>query len=1067
MNSAMNPLHTRLRSFAFASGTAAMLVAIAVLVGWTAVIPRLVSIAPSLVAMKPVTAICFFLSGLSLSLLAPLPLNSTRRYLAQGAALIVTVIGAAAILECATGFKLPFEQLFPHSLFALGIPPLGHISLTSAIAFVLLSLALHLLDRENPYGLRPAQFLSLAVVLLCLIHLIGYLYGVDDLNRAASNNFMAIHTTLVFLLLSLALIAARPDCGLIAFFNAPGLAGRMSRRILPAAIFLTVVIGWFRLFGERRGYYGPAFGAVIFASASILMFSILIGFASRSLSTSIEQLNAASRDLARTNDRANHANFRLAAIIESSDDAIISKNLDGVITSWNAGAERIFGYSAAEAVGQSVRMLLLPDRYSEETDVLSRIAQGESVKPFESIRIRKDGRAIMVFVTVSPLRDAAGIVIGASKIARDISETRRIEQALQEQEARLAAIIGGAMDAVITVDECQRITMFNPAAETMFGCVAADVLGSGLDRLIPERFRVAHAEHLGEFARSKVTRRPMGRTGSIFGVRCDGDEFPIEASISQAIVRGEKLFTVIIRDVTDRLRSEEDRQHAVLLDLAPVLVRDVDNRIVLWTRGAQHLYGYSKEEAIGRSSHDLLQTQFSVPREEVETAFDRDGFWEGELRHHTRDGRTVIVASQWVLHHDAQGKPARILEVSADLTALKYAQSLLLRSQKLESLGTLAGGIAHDFNNILLAINGNAKLALDDLPAGHPARRNLSEIAKAGARAADLIRRILSFSRPQEQNIEPQAVQPVVEEALKLVRATLPSTVQIESSFSPDLPAVALDSTQLHQIVVNLATNSSHAIGDKPGIITVGLSNRLVTPSECVATPDLHEGRYVCLSFSDNGAGMDRATLDRIFDPFFTTKPVGKGTGLGLSVVQGIVSSHGGAVTAQSELGRGTSLVLFFPAVEASSRAPIPAPVPALPLERGRQENILYVDDEEGLVMLGTLFLQRLGYQVTGHIDAAVALHDFSSRPDEFAAVVTDLSMPQMSGFDFARELLRLRPGLPIIVTSGYVRPEDQKVAESLGIIRIIPKPSTIDDLGQALNQVLHHNPVPVPLPAS
>ncbi len=237
--------------------------------------------------------------------------------------------------------------------------------------------------------------------------------------------------------------------------------------------------------GERLGLYGTSFGLALFASANIAMFSILVGWAARSLSASFEQLDATARDLALTNERANRTNARLAAVVESSDDAIITKTLDGTITSWNAGAERIFGYSSEEAVGQSMRMLLPPDRLSEESRHSPPHCQRRIGRSFR-IRPRSQGRrSILVSVTISPLRDAAGAIVGASKIARDITESRRIERSVEEQEARLAAIIGSAMDAVITVDEQQCITMFNPAAETMFGCPASDALGSTLDRFIP------------------------------------------------------------------------------------------------------------------------------------------------------------------------------------------------------------------------------------------------------------------------------------------------------------------------------------------------------------------------------------------------------------------------------------------------------------------------------------------------------------------------------------------------------------------------------------------------------
>jgi PAS domain S-box-containing protein len=703
---------------------------------------------------------------------------------------------------------------------------------------------------------------------------------------------------------------------------------------------------------------------------------------------------------------------------------------------------------------------LPPDRFNEEADILRRVARGEFVHHFESVRIGKHGKSILVSISISPVRDAAGTIIGASKIARDITESRRIEQSVKEHEARLGAIIGSAMDAIITVDADQIITMFNPAAEAMFGCSASDVLGASLERFLPARFRAEHAEHILTFGQTQVTRR-MGRMGSISGVRSTGEEFSVEASFSQTEVHGLKLFTVILRDVTERKRAEESlRQQAGLLDLTPVFVRDMDSNIILWTRGAERLYGYSNQEAIGRLSHDLLQTQFPAPLQQIEQTLHARGSWEGELAHRTRDGRQVFVHSHWVIHFDIQGQQAGILEVNADLTELRRTQGLQMRSQKLESLGTLAGGIAHDFNNILLALVGHTRLALEDLSPDSAIRQNLSEISKATARATDLVRRILTFSRPQEEVRQRQPLQPVVEEALKLVRATLPASIEIETSFSHDMPAVALDSTQLHQIIVNLATNAYHAIGDRPGTITVRLSSRVISRTDRVSAADLPEGRYVCLSVSDTGTGMDRATLDRIFDPFFTTKPFGQGTGLGLSVVHGIVASHGGAVTVQSQPGEGTSFHLYFPAAEVGSLVPDFAPLPTLPPARGSQENILYVDDEEGLVMLGSLFLQRLGYQVAGHVDAAAALYDFQSRPNFFAAVVTDLSMPRMSGFDLASEILKLRPGIPILMTSGYVRPEDQKTAEALGIARIISKPSTIDVLGQALADVLQHTTI-------
>ena len=511
--------------------------------------------------------------------------------------------------------------------------------------------------------------------------------------------------------------------------------------------------------------------------------------------------------------------------------------------------------------------------------------------------------------------------------------------------------------------------------------------------------------------------------------------------------------------VSERAQGEEDlrranaemRQQASLLDLAPVLVRDMESRILYWSSGVEKLYGHTKEEALGRISYECLQTKFPVAREEIEQRLLKEGMWEGELVQRARDGSQVVIASQWVLHRDTEGKPIRILEMDTDMTARQRAEALQLRSQKLESLGTLSGGIAHDFNNILLAINGNIKLAIADLPAGHAVQQSLGAIEKAGSRATELVRRILAFSRAQELKREVMDLQPVVEEALKLVRATLPATVEFRTEFAAELPPVVADSTQVHQIIVNLATNAAHAIGAKSGLIEFRLEAIQQSEDDPIPSLSLPAGRYVHLIASDSGCGMDRATLERVFDPFFTTKAPGEGTGLGLSVVHGIMKTHGGAISVYSEPGRGTAFHLYFP---ASGSAVERAPETRLESIRGRSEHVLYVDDEEPLVELVTRTLERLGYRVSGYTEARRALEEFRARPQDFDAVVTDLSMPGMSGFELAGELLGIRPEIPIVMTSGYLRPEDQEKALQMGLRDLILKPDTIEQLGRTLDRI-------------
>jgi PAS domain S-box-containing protein len=761
------------------------------------------------------------------------------------------------------------------------------------------------------------------------------------------------------------------------------------------------------------------------------------------------------------------------------------------------------------------------------------------------------------------------------RVRERTSELVKSGAAVRAGEERLSRIIDSAMDAIVTVDEQQRITIFNPAAERMFRCPVSDAVGTPLERFLPARFRTSHTEHMRAFGQNSVTRRTMGGFSPLSALRTNGEEFPIEASISQVEINGKKLFTAIVRDVSDTAKAreisgrlaaiiestddaiisktlegmitswnpaaerlfgysteeavgkpmlliippelgheerdilariakgervehfetrrvrkdgksidvavtisplcessgrvigastiarditegkrvqDEIRQQAALLSLAPAVVRDMGDRIVLWTRGAEQLYGYSQEEALGQISHDLLKTVFPQPLAEMQKSLLANGVWEGELEHRARDGKRVIVASQWVLHRDPKGQPSRILEANADITALKQAEALQLRSQKLESLGTLAGGIAHDFNNILSAINGSASLASSQIAADHPAQICLTEIEKAGTRAADLVRRILTFSRPQDQNMQVQAIEPVIGEALKLVRSTLPAMIEIRTEFYKDLPKVRMDATQIYQVVVNLATNAAHAIGDKNGLIEVKLEERTVKEHEVLLYSEVPAGHYTRLQVSDNGCGMDAATLQRIFDPFFSTKPTGKGTGLGLSVVHGIVTAHHGLMKVYSEPGKGTTFHIYFPAVQEVVSMELATEREA---PMGNGERILFVDDEGVLLFVGTMTLEQNGYKVTGMPNGESALHELRQNPRSYDIVVTDLSMPGLSGLQLAHQLRKLRPDLPVILTSGYVNPEDQAKADRLGIRAILTKPVNTKELLSTLAAIL------------
>ncbi len=394
----------------------------------------------------------------------------------------------------------------------------------------------------------------------------------------------------------------------------------------------------------------------------------------------------------------------------------------------------------------------------------------------------------------------------------------------------------------------------------------------------------------------------------------------------------------------------------------------------------------------------------------------------------------------------------RRLDAQRRRTEAKFLAQLR-ESQKMQALGTLAGGIAHDFNNILAAISGNLDLARDDLDDAHPVRRNLIEIRRATDRASDLVRRILAFARRQETVTRVIDLHGVVNEAIELLRATLPASIDLKASFDADIPTVDVDSTQIHQVLMNLGTNAAHAIGQEHGEIDVHVSATTVDGAIARTLPDLQEGRYARIAVRDSGCGIDPSIVPHIFEPFFTTKPMGRGTGLGLSVVDGIVRNHGGAISVYSELGKGTVFQVYLPA--AARPAPKSADA-ALSPPRGANQHVLYVDDEETLVWIAQRFLAKLGYRVTSFTDSRQALQAFIGDPGRFDAVVTDLAMPGLSGPQFAERVLAIRPDLPVLMTSGYVTPEDLAEAKRLGVREVLTKPSSVEELATALDRALH-----------
>ncbi len=378
-------------------------------------------------------------------------------------------------------------------------------------------------------------------------------------------------------------------------------------------------------------------------------------------------------------------------------------------------------------------------------------------------------------------------------------------------------------------------------------------------------------------------------------------------------------------------------------------------------------------------------------------------------------------------------------------------QHQLQQAQKMEAIGTLAGGIAHDFNNILSAIMGYSEMALLELEPGHAISGNLEQVLKAGNRAKDLVNQILTFSRQSPPDSHSIRIQPIVKETLGLLRASLPKNIQIESSIGSDLYAISADPTQIHQVLMNLCTNAAHAMEEGGGVLKIDLKNVELSSDDMVRYPELQPGSYVMLTVKDSGHGIDASIQNRIFDPYFTTKDAGKGTGMGLSVVHGIVKSHGGTISVASVPGQGSTFNVLFPRLERETNSPLKEDKP-LPRGEGK---ILFVDDEEFLADLAQQMLKRIGYEVTACVDPINALNVFRENPKIFDLVITDLAMPTMSGDKLAREMIAIRPEVPVILCTGFMERMSREKFLQMGVKELLKKPLVIRDLAEAIARVL------------
>ena len=505
------------------------------------------------------------------------------------------------------------------------------------------------------------------------------------------------------------------------------------------------------------------------------------------------------------------------------------------------------------------------------------------------------------------------------------------------------------------------------------------------------------------------------------------------------------------REAVKALEESENKYRLLVEDLHDVIYHTDQRGIVNYVSPViQSLAGYDQSELIGQPFTRIIH------KEDLELLTNRfEELLSGvikpvEYRLIKKSGEPVWVRSSSKLILEGENVIG-VRGVLTDISEEKQLQSQLQQSQKMEAIGTLAGGIAHDFNNILMAILGHCDLAETRLAEDSEAIGNLNQVKKAGNRARRLIQQILAFSRMGEQERIALSLTPLIKEALKFLRSTLPTSIEIRDYIEADPGIIEADATQIHQVIMNLSTNAGHAMREEGGTLHVKLIRVEVDRQTALQYHALHAGPHVRLTVTDTGCGMDSETLEHIFDPYFTTKEVGEGTGLGLSVVHGIVKTHGGTITVESEPGKGTAFHVYFPVIEKDVET---QEEDEEPLPTGN-ERILFVDDEQVILHVAEEMLKQLGYDVVTQKSSVEALELFRAEPDRFDLVITDMTMPKMTGDQLALELMKIRPDIPIILCTGFSHKISEEQAKEIGIKAFVMKPLVRRGMADIIREVL------------
>jgi PAS domain S-box-containing protein len=760
------------------------------------------------------------------------------------------------------------------------------------------------------------------------------------------------------------------------------------------------------------------------------------------------------------------------AIFENKGTATVILEEDTTISLVNAEFEKLSGFSKKEIEGRKKWTEFVVEEDLERMKERHRLRRidPEAAPPQYEFRFRNrfgEIRHIFLSVTMSP---GGGRTVAS---LLDITERKQVEEWLKESQQQLADIINFLPDATLVIDMTGRVIAWNKAMEEMTGIEARDILGKGnYEYALPFYGKrrpilidlVIDPEEKTEADYEKIERKDFLLSGETYvQLLKEGGAYLFGKASVLRDSRGNIVGAIeSIRDITERKRVEEslaqaEEKYRSIFENAieGISQTSLEGRLLSANPALARILGYDSPEAVINKLTDISKQIYVDPerRTELLRLIEEWGSVRGfEAQFFRKDKSIAWVALNLRAVHDKNGNAAYLEGTVQDITDRKLLESQLIQAQKMEAIGTLAGGIAHDFNNILAAILGYTELTKGRLQQKE-LHGYLDRVLQACDRAKNLVAQILTFSRQAEQERKPLDLRLIINETLKLIRATLPSTIEIRQKIASEVHAVFADSTQIHQILINLCTNAAHAMREKGGRLEITLDNVEIVQKMSPLHSDLTPGPYVKLTVSDTGTGIAPEVIHRIFDPFFTTKKQGEGTGLGLSMVYGILRGYGGTITVQSEPGAGSIFGVYLPAMGQDMEVKLELPQAIFE----GTEQILLVDDEDILMEMGRDMLETLGYQVTATTDSCKALEIFQSRCNQFDLVITDMTMPGMTGADLSKEILRIRPNIPIVLCTGFSEIITEEEAKGLGIREFLMKPLNMRSLAEIIRMVLRN----------